>query len=325
MLLLKSCIIVAVCFIVYWRILGYEYIIDDQLVPKKKGKWFLHTFWLQLTASGYSNRYVEHFQRILVHSIVCVVMYFAFGKNDVSFVAALLFAVNPINNQAVAWLNGIGYSMSALLVLLMMMFPVCAGIFYFSTLWWHLTAFPAPLLFIPLGIPYMAALLPAYILMCWLHGFKVPFRKVQKNATALNRWTVGTGMLYRKVYLMKFIFVFKPYAYYFFLTLMPKRIGLYHTFGYAFALTERDTEKWLVRTPLFYAGIITAVVNLMLIILFWGTPLSFGLCWYNIFIAQWCNVIILHQPIAERYCYLPAIGLMYALSWSIFKIGEVLV
>ena len=42
--------------------------------------------------------------------------------------------------------------------------------------------------------------------------------------------------------------------------------------------------------------------------------IGFGIFWFFLFIVQWCNLITITQTIADRYCYLPMIGLMLALS-----------
>lgn len=309
--------ITALCFFMYIRILPYDYIIDDQLVPKGKGKNFIHTFWLQLTCRKYCNRYVEHLQRIAVHAIVCCLIYRAFGQTEIAFVAAMLFAVNPVNNNGVAWLNGIGYSVSTACVLAMIMAPVAAGIPYLWSLWWHVTAFPAPFLFLFNGQPLAALWILPYILVIVFTKGKVPFGKVQDNATLDKRIAIK-GKLFTQIWLGKFIFVFKTYGYYHWLTLFPVRLGLYHTFGYAFGLTKKDTDHWCIMSPLFFVGILTASAHLWVISHFWGSSLAFGLIWFDLFIAQFCNLLLIQQTITERYCYLPAVGMMMALAWSLY-------
>ena len=115
-------ILIILNLIVYFRLLRYGYIIDDNCIPQGKGKNFLQTFWWQLTSRKYSNLQVEHLQRLAVHIINSCLIYIAFGKTDVSFLAALLFSVNPWGNQVPCWLNAIGYGMSCMLVLLMVIF-----------------------------------------------------------------------------------------------------------------------------------------------------------------------------------------------------------
>lgn len=316
-------IITAVVFVMYLRVLPYDYLIDDQLVPKGKGKTCFHTFWLQLTARKYCNRYVEHFQRILIHAAVCCLIYKAFGSNHVSFVAAVLFAVNPVNNNVVAWLNGVGYSVCALLALVMLILPDWSIIPYISTLWWHVTAFPAAFMFIMgngQGIqPHYWQILSLVLYSGIMLAVKmrVPFGKVNKDATLSYRMSAATAQ-FKFVNLERLIFVVKSYAYYHWLVFIPKRFGLFHTFGYSYGLTRKDTDKWCLMSGLFLLGAGTIAAHVYIIMAFWGSPVAFGLFWFDLFIAQWCNFVILHQPITERYCYLPSIGLMYALVAGLY-------
>ncbi len=312
-------ILVLVNFIFYFRIIRYEAIIDDQLVPKLRERNFVKKFFQHLHATAYSDLPLAHFQRILVHTANAILIYLVFGSNTVSLAAALLWSVNPINTQGVAWLNGIGYSMSANLVLTMYLLPILSPVFYFMTLWWHLTAFPAPIMFIAYGRPWFALMIVMIPVVGFLVKWRIPFGKAQKDATIGQRAKMKVKE-FRNIYLRKFVFVAKTYGYYFWLSLIPKRLGMFHSFGYAFGVTKEDTEYWQKPSAFFYFALVTALGNVYLIARFWGTPLSSGLLWFDVFIAQWCNVVIMHQTTSDRYCYLPSIGLMYALAWVTLQI-----
>lgn len=316
----KILILIAVNLIVYFRLLRYEYIIDDQLVPKGKGRNIFETLIFQLHALKYSNKEVEHLLRILVHTAVSVMIYLAFGRSEISFVAALLFSVNPSNNQGVCWLNGIGYSMSALCVLLMVAAPAWSILPYLYTLAWHVTAVFAPILFLAKGPWYMVFLLVPYIGIGWALSWKIPVLKAQKNAT-LDVRVKSPNAPMRMITPRKLVFVIKCYGYYFFMSLLPRRLGLYHTFGYSYGLAKRDTTKWESISPLFWSSLALILANVAIMVHYWGTPLAYGIFWYSLFIGQFCNFIMIQQPIAERYLYLPNVGLMYALAWVMFQTG----
>lgn len=317
----KILIIVALNLIVYFRLLRCGYIIDDQLVPRGKGKNWLHTLWLQLTARKYHNAEVEHLQRIVVHILVSVMVYLAFGAGTVSFIAALLFSVHPANNQGVGWLNGIGYSVSALLALLMVAIPTAGGLFYLGTLWWHVTAFPVPLVSALTGHPWALVSIWGYLVIAWMVKWRIPFGKLQEDATMAARWTSTASRNYKAFWLGRLVFVVKCFAYYFYLALLPVKLGLFITFGYSFAMTEEQTKYWTRVSPVFWLGCATIVAHLCLISAFWNTPLSYGLLWFDLCLAPFCNLVTLQQTMAERYLYLPNAGLMYAVSWSILKLG----
>jgi len=185
-----------------------------------------------------------------------------------------------------------------------------------------MTAFPAPLLFLAgfcirsHASPWWSLLIILYVAIAILAKGKVPFGKVQENATMKYRWAEVIPA-FKSIGLGKIVFTVKSYAYYHWLTLLPRRLGLYHTFGYAYNLTKKDTDHWSIMSPLFFLGILTIAGHGWAIWYFWGTPLAFGLIWFDLFIAQWSNLVQLHQTISERYCYLPAVGLMIALAYAI--------
>ncbi len=314
----KILILIVVNLIVYFRCINYEWIIDDQLVPKGKGKNIFHTFLLQLHALKYSNYQIEHLQRILVHTINCVLIYFVFGQSDISFMAALLFSVNAGNSQSVCWLNGVGYSMSAMCVLLMAIWPAWSFMPYFYSMFWHVTAVFAPLLFLMKVPHYPIVYILIFPLLGWLINWKIPLFKAQENATLNVRWKAPNKAM-RKQSLRKSVFIIKSYGYLFFMGLLPRRLGLYHEFGYSYGLHPDDTKKWERMSPLFWCGLITLATNLFLIFRFWGSPLSYALYWHGLFIGMWCNIVIAQQPMAERYLYLSNAGLMYGLAWLCFQ------
>ena len=64
------------------------------------------------------------------------------------------------------------------------------------------------------------------------------------------------------------------------------------------------------------------LVSLAVCTVWYRSAIVFGWLWFTLFIVQWCNLVTLHQPIAERYLYLPNVGLMYALSSLILSLPQ---
>ena len=50
-------------------------------------------------------------------------IYLALGKNNLSFLTAILFSINPVNIQGSVWISGRNYVISSILTLAMFMFP----------------------------------------------------------------------------------------------------------------------------------------------------------------------------------------------------------
>lgn len=243
---------------------------------------------------------------ILRHAIVCILIYFVFGRDKIAFWTSILFALNPANNQVAVWLSGFGYSMGTIFTLLMFLFKPIAIIFYAVACYYSINSLPAPLIF--LQIPHQKGKVLYLLVLVFI--FK-KFKQIisTKQATATKEM--------KTLHFKKLILFVKTYSYYFCLCLFPVRLGLYHTFGYSFGLTKEDSEKVYKKDLHFWLGLILCGLIGYVIFSQWGTPVSFGLWWFSVFIFPWCNLITIQQFIAERYIYLANIGLMYALVSSL--------
>src|SRR5574343_247465 len=117
---MEIAIIICITFLMYYRTIGYQFIIDDHdhiKDPKDITKNFFKRWWEYFWGVKIVSFKVAHFFNILVHATVCSLIYIVFGKNDISFLTAVLFALNPVNNQASIWLSGRTYATSTALFL----------------------------------------------------------------------------------------------------------------------------------------------------------------------------------------------------------------
>ena len=105
----------------------------------------------------------------------------------------------------------------------------------------------------------------------------------------------------------------KTYGYYFRLCLFPYKLGLYHQFLYGQGTNQTDNKKAYYLDWDFRFGVAVIVLTMVMCIFFWG-PVAWGLLWFGVNIAMWNNFMTIQQQIAERYCYLPNVGLMFALA-----------
>src|SRR3990167_5302691 len=144
-------IIFVVNLLLYFRTLRHRFVSDDFSVwknpPVFKNPW--HKRWMQITgqAKFYSrgirflrkdgksylailrSEEVDHLVALLIHIAICVTLYFAFGCSQISFVAALLYSTNPVNNQGTIWSSSRGYTAPILFLLLAMAVPLLSPFF----------------------------------------------------------------------------------------------------------------------------------------------------------------------------------------------------
>ena len=304
-----SLLIALMVLISYFRAIVWgEYTIDDEdvfnLDRTPKNKW--QKLWWQAIGKKYSNPQTEHLINVATHLINCELIYFAFGRNNISFLTALLFAVNPAGTQGSVWLSGKGYAISTMFVLLM--WWLCP-IFYLITPYLSLNAIFAPLLFIRTQW-WLILLIPIYLYIA--KGEKVEIKRRLSTAT-------GKGQEFSPV---KIIIALKTLGYYTCLAVFPTRLGIYHSFLWTYSLSKVDNDYWEKIDKFFWIGCL--VLGLLFYGWFWHyNNAVFGLFWFVLFLAQWTNIITLSQSIAERYIYLPLIGMSYCVVNLIMALPDI--
>ena len=102
---------------VYAHSLKLGYVSDDVAGLSRKFKSRRERIYNCIVSVPSGNKRIDHALNILAHTLVCVMMYLALGQNEVSFMAALLFSVNPTNNQGSVWISGRHYAWCAFFVL----------------------------------------------------------------------------------------------------------------------------------------------------------------------------------------------------------------
>jgi len=303
--------------LIYFKCTWYGFVIDDEKVgsyeglEKFKPRNFAQLLYWEIKPWKYFNSKRIHLLSTMIHIFVCCMMYIVLGKSILSFLATLLFLANPVVNQVSAWCNAKRYAINTLLVLCMWMMPAWALLFYFWTPFWQVSAATAPLLFIGtkywvwfLAVPFIVFIGGKRLLMRFLS------RRLQSPDGVMPQLSWSKAILY-----------FKTYGYYLRYCLLPFRVGMWHYFMYLLGMSEEENRKCFKIDRHFFSGLFTFIIAVVIIILYWGTPLSFGLFWFTIFISLWGNILTITQSIADRYCYLPLVGLSYAQAWVILKLG----
>ena len=315
--------IIIVNLALYFRTLRFKFVSDDFTVwknpPVAKNAW--HRLWLQMTGQmkfyAKSVRFVrangklfaailraeelEHLVTILIHTTICIAIYFAFGASWISFVAALLYSTNPVNNQGTIWPSGRGYALPILFLLLSMAIPLLSPLFLYAGTW-YTAGFLAPLALVGSSKWYILASMP---LIWYLHSKK--FTKAVKNKQNTECFDED-----KVIHPRKLILAIKTFGFYLTLCIIPFRITFYHNFLQSAAGSMKHKcytfcrYFWIGATALLGIGLYAALRP-------WD-PFIWALFAFAITIVPFCNFIRANQEIAERFAALPNVFLMYALA-----------
>ena len=302
-------ILTVVVISLYARTFNYGLVIDDfPLNFKAKTRnifkiLYWNTFKLDRGYWEISHRH-EHMITTAIHLLNVLLMYMAFGHNNIGFLAALLFAVNPSNNQGSIWLSGRGYAIATTCILLSIVCFPLFPIFYTGSMLFSISPVLAPLLFIMLKPHWMVLLLPITLFL---------MRNNPKVKNIAQRKSLSTEKM-RTFDKYKLLLIPKTLAYYTLLALFPVRNAMFHEYMGTYGLSDKECSVWEKFDFRFFLGIFIMIGMLAMLIFIPHSPITFGLFWYVLFLSQWSNFILINHAIAERYVYLANVGLMFALA-----------
>ena len=300
------CIILLVNLIFYCKTIKYDYVSDDipsSQRPKDKNKW-LHAFWT-LEGNQKSTPEVDHAITILLHSLVCVGIYLAFGCNNISFIASLLFAFNPINNQGSVWISGRGYVLSTLGMVWALVLPMEMGGLMLLGATYSNAGFLMPIVFVGSSHPELLIFMP----LVWMYHFK----NFSKNVGDKMKMEVFHED--KQIHPKKLILATKTFGFYLSHSLIPIKTTFYHSLLESISGSKVARAYTLCR--FFWIGAITIIAMLIYVCTHKWDMVSFGILWWCVGIAPFCNLYRMQQEIGERYAYLPNAGLMVVLATCI--------
>lgn len=299
-------IILLVCLAVFYRSLKYGIVVDDIANRKKAHKYpsgeMRRPLWRRVVRRlngehPVHNIVLDHAITLGIHTLVCMLMYRVFG----SLPAAILFAVNVGNNQVSLWLNGKRYAVNAVLCLLALLtMPWGIGLWALTGIF-QASAVTFPLIMMLAGSWWLSLAIPLFFLVGDKHMIK--WLRSKASACKKNNTQGYVEWNWRKVF-----FMLKTIAWYFLRGIVPYTPTFYPERFKNFDLTKSGTEESLRFDWGVVAGL--AIVALTVVGYLTFPYVFFGMVWWLITIAVFSNAITLTVPLAERYLYLPNIGLM---------------
>ena len=321
-------IIVGVCITFYARIINYLLVVDDltQFEIMKTGqkcelKKAGFVRWIKYKLYGFGGVFgvdfknqntqrnsirKDHALTLFLHTTICCMIYEFLGHNDISFWAAILYAVNPINHQTSIWSNGRRYAINVILVLAMLALPKPWGLLaWVCTPFLHLTAVFAPIL---MGWKYAIAI-PIAGLIAWYWQYKDYQMRMgtQKSDEMLN-WKPT-----------RLIPSIKLFGFYMIKTIFPGRIMMVYPHLYFWGLSKSGNDDSHRLNLSFWRGILSLGL------------VAFGLCYYHgqnllyftfavLAILQWCGWMLCVQHSCERYSACATPFIMYLFVWTVYHV-----
>lgn len=260
------------------------------------------TFWLK-RFSDEKNTKIDHLFQTILHATACVLIYTAFGSNQISFIAALLYGLNPTNTQTSIWLNGRRYLVNVILVLIMLMFKPIGFILYPMTFMYQMTALFAPVLLGWIGIPII------------LTGYLIGRKRIHKHIK--SRLDHIHGPDFTTYTLKRLIPVCKIYGFYVFQMILPKQTRMMYTDLFYWGMNEEGNKDAYSFNFAFLKGIL-CVAGSIAGLLYFKNDLFFMWLFMCLSILQASLLgFTVIQGLADRYVSVAMVFAMMFLALAI--------
>jgi len=249
-----------------------------------------------------TNLKVEHAFTLFLHTITCVLIYVAFGRSTVSFEASILYSCNPINNQTAVWLNGRRYSINIIICLLIIISPWLFPLYLFGLALQPSAFFVWILL---KGIPLWIYALPVIGLLVFGKEIYIKIERRYQDMAKGDRFHLPAKNA---------IVVVKTYGFYFFKMLIPGVCAMIYPTLFQWRNTKEGNENAYSLNLDFYKGTLAILLTM---VSFYLIPNGSRLLFVFMFLSilQWCNVVPAFQVVADRYCSLPNVFMMFFLAY----------
>jgi hypothetical protein len=299
-------ILVVVSCALYGRSIGYDLVVDEVDMHRRRDLRLRERFY---GAAMFSDKRADRIATILLHTVVSAMVWVSFGMTDVAFMAALLFLVHPVNNQCAVWMNGKRYAFNALIVLLVNWWPAMVPLLVLCP-FLQVSAVVAPFV---LAAKNPLFLFATPVVLLFVIGYLDRFKGKCTNLGSKKLYTVSPD---------KIAIYVKTIGYYLAHCLFPRNIFMWHPFLFTLHVNKDDTHHYYRPAGFsFIVGVISIIATLLLIVLNLDNNIGYGLLWWLLFISVFGNIVTVTQNIADRYCYLPLIGLMVAVAMALKSFG----
>ena len=298
----QSLIIFLANIIFYAKTIKYDYVSDDILSaqrPKEKG--WIHWFWV-FEGKLKSTPRIDHAITTILHASVCLGIYLGFGANDISFIAALLFSFNPINNQGSVWISGRGYVLSALGMVWALVLPMEMGGLMLLGATYSNAGFLMPVVLLGSNQPYLFIFAP----LVWMFHLK-RFKSNVKGKMDVELLPEDKEFGWHKI-----VLAIKTFGIYLSHAIIPFKTTFYHSYLESIAGSKRKNAYSFCK--FFWFGLFSICAMIFYVCTHKWDMVCFGLLWWCVGIAPFCNLYRMQQELGERYAYLPNVGLMFCLA-----------
>lgn len=265
----------------------------------------------------------HHLFSLTLHFFNVILTYFflssLFGAK-LALLSTVMFTVMPVACQAVAWCSGYGYLLCLFGAMIALnisqytdnIFLHTQGVFAATIVSaYGLFAGAFTWVIMLLNGKWWAA--GAALLILLINGYKQGRQIVGHRTNEFKKQNMGhsTFLNWRKPIVMV-----KTIGYYICLIAFPKRLGLFHEWGYHYnAKIERIDWR-------FWRGVV-CLAAMGWAILHGGPVLRFAAVWFLAYIAIFSNFITAMQFVVDRYAFIPSLGISVALAYLLQPYPEV--
>jgi len=232
--------------------------------------------------------------------------------SEIALFSMIIFATHPCGVQTVGWISGVNYLISLFGALVAfnavlyisnpyILFPIIVISSVLSCMTLLSGCFNGVILLM-MGFVWPSIIATVIGLAFML---KLGKKTVVYRVNAFKEQQMGKSTT---VHLRKFVVIVKTVWYYVRLVLFPKRLGLFHVFGYhqEEPLEYADRQFWL--------GLLSIMVYVTIMVIA-PFPIKFGLVWCLVYYAIFCNIITANQFVSERYIHTSVFGLSIVFAY----------